>query len=47
MALVVGVSAITVTYPTSVNEAPTCGHAKVFPEITAGKVGGLQQESQL
>ena len=47
MALVVGVSATDVTYPTSINEAPIWGRAEVLPEITAGKSGGLQQESQL
>lgn len=47
MDLVVGVSATDVTYPASMNDAPTWGNAEIFPEVTVGKIGGLQQGLQL
>ncbi|KAK7715643.1 hypothetical protein SLS63_011399 [Diaporthe eres] len=46
-ALTVGVSAQPVSVSASNTELPTWGHCEVFPEATAGKVGGAQNRVDL
>lgn len=43
MALTVGVAARDVVYPLSAAELPVWGEAEIFPAVTEGKVGGLEQ----
>ncbi|KAI3400373.1 hypothetical protein diail_3390 [Diaporthe ilicicola] len=45
-ALTVGVSAQPVSVPGSSAELPTWGNCQVFPEATAGKLGGLTEQNR-